>query len=273
MKFLVVLLTVFFYRHWLGENPLRPLVPFERYVDIIKQRIGATNIRYLVCVGLPTLLLFWLSITIDGWLLGLIWIALALSILVYSIEIHDLDIMFDDHAQWLRNLQADELDTARQGQADFRLLTTYEIFQGLFPALFWFLLLGPAGALFYVLSRLYLDLLDDDDPELELVDQVVLWLEWPAVRLTGIVFALLGRFTDCFSLWLETFWDTREPSGSVLSSLAVAAIGDDERLIETTDTEGFVRESEYQNRELRDLLERTLFGWLGIAALVTILGF
>lgn len=272
MKFLTVLIIIFAYRNWIGGNPVRQAVPFESYAHWFRQRITATNLRYVICVGVPVVLTFLLAAEFKHWLFGLIWLGASVLILVYAMEINDVDVLFDDQNQWLRGLgEGDSLSDARQRQADFRLLTIYEVFQSLYPSLFWFLLSGPAGALLYILSRLYLDDLQDDDPEISFVDKVVFWMEWPAARVTGLVFALLGNFGKCFEVWLDSLQDVHEASGTVLLRVAGAAIDEDEPPADDS-VEAFAERDASANEELRVLLDRTLFGWLGLAAIVAILG-
>ncbi len=97
-------------------------------------------------------------------------------------------------------------------------------------------------------------------------------MEWPAARVTGIVFALLGHFGKCFDAWLDSLQDTHETAGGVLLRLAEAAI-DKEAVEDDGSQEEFSRNAEEANEQLRYLLDRTLFGWLAIAAIVAILGF
>ena len=271
MKFLAVLVFVFFQRTWIGGNPLRDLLPFGAWAGFVRKQVTAQKVRYFVYLGVPVVLTLLVSIEIRDWILGLVWLLLSLAILLYAIDIEDMEARFDDEAEWLRSEGHDTSMAAMiERQEEFRMVALYDVFQNLYPALFWFLLLGPAGALAYVLSREYLDGLDDNDPELDLVEQVVYWLEWPAVRLTGLVFALVGRFGRCFDEWLATLGDTREPSANVLLRFADAA-GDDIPH-DGQDIESFASASALANEELRVLLDRTLFGWLGLAAIVVIMG-
>lgn len=274
MKFLAVLIIIFLYRNWMGGNPLRSRVPFGRYVAWFRQRGVVANVRYVLCVGLPVALALFISLYLDDLFLGVLWLVFALAVLVYSVDIYDEDLAFEEHVEWLHSLGADDdLSAANWREQEFRLVTTYEIFQSLYPSLFWFLVLGPAPALAYILSRQYLDHLEDEDPELRLVGQVVYWMEWPAARLTGIVFALLGHFGQCFEEWISTLTDTRESIGVVLVRLASAALGEHGKPGEGVEGMAvFTSQSEAANDELRGLMDRTLFGWLGVAAVVAILG-
>ncbi|MDZ7686905.1 MAG: hypothetical protein U5O39_19735 [Gammaproteobacteria bacterium] len=147
MKFLTVLIIIFLYRNWIGANPLRSAAPFEQYAGWFRRNIAADYVRFVLCVGIPVALVGWLSFEIRDWALGLPWLLLAILVMAFAIDVVDSDTLFDDHSQWLQGLgEQQSLDEARQRQEDFKRLAVYEIFQSLFPALFWFLLLGPAGA-------------------------------------------------------------------------------------------------------------------------------
>lgn len=270
MKFLTVLIIIFLYRNWIGANPLRAAIPFAPYADWFRRNIDASHVRFLLCVGIPVVLVGWLAFEMWYWALGLPWLLLAVLVMTFAIDLVDTDALFDDHSQWLQGLSEESsLDEARQGQEDFKQLAVYEIFQSLFPALFWFLLLGPAGALAYALARQYQGGLDEADPERRLVDGVVYGLEWPAARITGFLFALVGRFGDCLDQWLDGLFDVREPIGSNLMASACAAASAEEGFESVAE---FVSTSQEHNYQLKDVLQRTVYGWLGIAAIVTILG-
>ena len=272
MKFLTVLIIVFLYRNWIGGHPLRGRVPFSQFFNWFAARGVVVNLRYLLSVGIPVLLAFAISIKIGDWIYGLLWFAFALAVMLYAVDVYDEDMVFEDQAEWLMAPGEDaDLATVRRRQEDFLLVTNYEIFQSAYPALFWFLILGPGGALAYVLSKQYLDNLDDDDPEFDLVERAVYFMEWPAARISGLLYALLGHFGRCFEVWMTTLGNIGDSIGEVLARMARAAIDlpapqEGERL------EDFANKSQLANEQLRSLMDRTLFGWLGVAAILAILG-
>ncbi|MDZ7686906.1 MAG: hypothetical protein U5O39_19740 [Gammaproteobacteria bacterium] len=120
-----------------------------------------------------------------------------------------------------------------------------------------------------MLAREYVDDLDEAGPERGLVERVVYWLEWPAARITGFLFALVGRFGDCLDQWLDGLFDTGEPISSNLVATACAAASGEESHESIAE---LVSTSQEHNYQLKDVLQRTVYGWLGIAAIVTILG-
>lgn len=272
MKFLTVLIIFFVYRNWVGGNPIHDAVPFARYAHWFRQRGIVANVRYLLCVGLPVLVTLLVSLEIGNWLLGLVWLVFAIAILLYSVDIFDEEVAFDDQAAWLGDPPDDmDLASVQRQHNDFQAETLCLSFQSLYPALFWFLVMGPAGALAYGLSRRYLDLLDEDEEEFEFVDRAVFFLEWPAARVAGLLFALVGHFGRCFEVWLESIADVRSTTEEVLVALASAAV-DEPEVTGTTDIPEFTAAAMASNESLRELLDRSLFGWLGVAAVVAIMG-
>lgn len=267
MKFLAVLIIIFFYLNWIGANPLRDLVPFGSWSNWCRRTIATANLRFLVCVGAPAILVLLIAAEIDNWMLGLPWLALSIAVMVYAVDVHETDAMFDEREQGLAEADpANEADVEEE-QDEFEQLVVYENFQGLYPPLFWFLLAGPAFALLYILARLYQEGLDDEDPEVDFVDQAVYWLEWPASRLSGLVYALVGHFSKCLDVFLHTCLDVNRAHSGLMADWAMAAAAPG--VVGDVDPVTLARET---NRELKELLTRTLFGWVGIAAIVAIMG-
>ncbi|MBD3647671.1 MAG: regulatory signaling modulator protein AmpE [Pseudomonadales bacterium] len=271
MKFLAILIAIFFYRNWLGDNPVRAVVPFDRYRSVFSRMELSETARYLFCVGLPVLVLWLISLAIADWIAGLLWLIVCVLVLIYGIDIYDEELACDDQLSWLRSLNEDnDLSEAVQKQADFRLRISFEVFQSLHPALFWFLLLGPIGTLIYAVSRDYLEGLDGDDETPELAERVVYWMEWIPVRVTGFIFALLGDFAACFGQWLRTLTDTQTSISDTIECYARFAL--DESRDYGDDITTFVGAAESETVELRQLLDRTLWGWVGVAAIVVVIG-
>ena len=106
---------------------------------------------------------------------------------------------------------------------------------------------------------------------MDLLERVVYYMEWPAARISGFLYALLGHFGRTFEVWLSSLGDTSESIGVVLGYMAGAAI--DTPTPEDSETvDAFARASEKTNEQLRSLMDRTLFGWLGVATIVAIIG-
>ncbi|MEZ0231404.1 MAG: CobD/CbiB family protein [Methylophilaceae bacterium] len=74
--------------------------------------------------------------------------------------------------------------------------------QGLFAPIFWFVLLGPAGALLYRLTHLQkLEWPAKDQGYHQFAHQVFEWLDWLPTRITASCFAIVGDFEDAVYCW------------------------------------------------------------------------
>lgn len=270
MTFLAVLIVLFFYRQWGGDNPIRALVNTEAYFAKMCG-IAPAGLCYWFTVGLPVVAMFIFAEYIDHWLQGLVWLGLSLVTLIYCLDFHDVDEEFFEHKEQLRAVkEEDELADVVQMQEEFQIDHLHSMFQGIVPSLFWFLVFGPAGALAYVLTIQYLDRLSDDAPEIEMVDRIVHAIEWIPVRITGFLFCLAGNFGPTFDYLLGQLFETEESSATHLAAMAglAAEVPD----VQDDGVLGFARFAESHVEEMRYLCDRALFGWLGVAAVAVILG-
>lgn len=73
----------------------------------------------------------------------------------------------------------------------------------MFAVLFWFMVLGPAGAVLYRFSRLLSEqTYVEDSPQIRTTAMSwVSYLDWLPVRLLGLCFVLAGRFESAFKVW------------------------------------------------------------------------
>ena len=74
-------------------------------------------------------------------------------------------------------------------------------FERTFAVLFWFLLLGPMGAVLYRLSVLLQNYKGLDVADRHMAERWQWLLEWPVVRLLGLSFAFVGNFSGCYHQW------------------------------------------------------------------------
>ncbi len=269
MHFLTVLLVVTACRHWPVGSWLRERYPSEPWFGWVSSHIVATLARYVVCVLVPVGLVLLISVNLGGWLGGLLYLLLCVIALVYAIDIIDLDVAFDDQGIRLRKADADAtLADLEHDQENFFSATTYELFQGCMVVLFWFIVLGPAGALLYRLTEDYQDSLDSDEQELVYLDQLLFWLEWVPVRVTAFIFALLGNFGRALDLLLDSLSNFRDDAMPILTHTVLACVD----LQEFDRREDFLMAASENLAEMHALLQRSLWGWIGFAAVLTIFG-
>ncbi len=259
MKFLVIIILAFYYRNWVGGNQLRDEIRVDGWFSWVSSRVNSENVRFVLSVIVPSILLLLISIEIRDWLLGLLWFLISAGLIAYSIEIVDTDIAFDDRILWLRN-NAGEGETSENFESDI----TYFAFQSYAPVLFWFLILGPAGVLLVTLCQRYLDHHEEEAGNLADISQF--WLEWLPVRINLFIFALVGDFGRAWQPLMDNLGDFESSSASVFHRATPSLVGDSDL---TSGPEQHITEL----NNLKLLLDRAFWGWIGFAALLTVYGF
>ncbi len=270
MHFLSVLIIVAIYRSWPAGNWLRENYAAETWFQWVSARVVAPLSRYVACVGAPVVIVLLLSLSLDGFFAGMVYLILSVATLLYCLDLIDLDVLFDDQGIRMRSVNSDTtLEALQVEQQDFLSSSTYTLFQGVMVVLFWFILAGPAGALLYRLTQDYQDSLDSDEEELVYLDQLLFWLEWVPVRMTTIIFALLGNFHRSLDLVVDSFTNLRDDAMPILAQMASASLDLDER----TNRDEFLMRVSEDLGDMHALLQRSLWGWVGFAALLAIFGF
>jgi len=140
----------------------------------------------------------------------------------------------------------------------------YRGFERMFVAIFWFACLGPMGALFYRLTALSLRHQGQSDAVQASASRLLWLLEWPAVRLLGLSFALTGNFVGCFQRWKDCLLCIKRPTAEVMEHYIHGAlnVNDNELVLEQV--------TEQEVEALLPLLSRTLVLWLCVLALLAI---
>ncbi len=139
--------------------------------------------------------------------------------------------------------------------------TAYQGFERLFAVLFWFVVLGPMGALLYRLSYLYHRAQPSD------VSAQWLWaLEWLPARVLGASFAITGNFVGCINRWRETLFSQSAPTATVLLQSVLGALSVDDELMESCDV------TQREVNAIKRLYWRTLWLWVALLALWVLIG-
>jgi AmpE protein len=101
-------------------------------------------------------------------------------------------------------------------------------YQGVFGIIFWFILLGPVGAVLYrCVERLSVVAADKQSDNREMAEQATTLLEildWIPVRLTTLIFSLVGDFNASFSLWWQKARTGLGTTDDVIYETSIAAL-------------------------------------------------
>ncbi len=247
LTFTIALAVVLDY--WLGEPPsaYHPLVAYGKWANVVEQRLHRPErsaIRQKMAGGLALLC------TLFPCLLGLLLLSngLVLQVLV------DVAILYfciaprslQQHAQAVyQALGADDLPLARQQvgkivsrqsehmtRQDAQRATIESVLENgadaVFAPLFWFVLLGPFGALLYRLSNTLDAMWGYKNQRYQhfgwaaaRFDDV---LNWIPARLTALSYALLGNTAQAFLAWRHQAHLLESPNGGPVMAAGAGAL-------------------------------------------------
>lgn len=254
------------------------------------------GVLFVSLVG-PLLLLAMTIVALIVWVSPLAVIIVNVAVLIYSFGRVDLKAQVAAYLQaWHRDdssaavhilLQLDDQlpsetllgDAVSWQELHVQALKTfaYAGFERIFAVLFWFMLLGAVGAFLYRLSSLYLNRIDIASDEYALAAKWLWLLEWPAVRVMGLSWAMVGNFVGCFNLWREHLFCSRQSSSQLLLSSVQGALGLDVVEPKSPETDSSVVCTQvgcsgHQVEALQGLLSRSLLLWISVLALLTLFG-
>ena len=273
MTFIVVLLFLLAVRYWWGELPSIAGSYPAKWFGWINSSLSGTA-AYLASVVLPALLLAWVSNGFDSILFGLPAFMLHLGVLLFVLHAPSPEMTFDAlQLQARQSTTEDGLLADSQGQTLRSLLSN--LHQGFFVYIVWYLLLGPGGALFCFLQRHHERQEDhraanpDSLGETAAmgVQPVSRWLVGLSIRVSLLLLALVGRFRDGWPFFVASLKDWSIDEGDLLyAGVCLGLVPEVERETELDSATYLGWLQDYEG-----LISRLFFGWIGLAALLTLL--
>lgn len=286
MEFLTLLIVLGLLQLWGSGGPVQQDQWFYDFSERVKGAIQWPRIKLLVIVGLPVLLVLLLQGFFESLLFGLLSLLLFVGVLLFSLGRGDFSENIQSYlASWSHGNFESAYEHAlaigdfKQGEAisnpeslheHVRSAILYEGYERWFAVIFWFLLLGPAGALGYRLSYLAARSPVLDIAEHQLAMRFVHYLDWVPARLLALTFALAGNFHSGFGRGWQSLFDN-QPIDELLVNSALPALTVDSSQGYPADPERF---SEYAREELlalQALLSRSVVGWLIVIALAAVI--
>lgn len=256
---------------------------FERGARWIRSAPGLAGMWIALGVMLlPVVPVAWIAWTFRDALLGLAYLAFAVAVLLVSLGPQDLfaqlrdwvearergdDETADGIARDIRESHghAQATDTPRGLESAIFVQANHRIF----GVIFWFMLLGPAGAWAYRVADLFrrhMRTTGTGGRATQLCETLFGLLTWIPSRLLALTYAVAGSFDDAFEDW-RAYYERTSASffGASENILAAAGIGAIRRRCPEDDKLTSVRAA-------RDLLRRTLVVWITIIAALTLVG-
>ncbi|SDT96082.1 regulatory signaling modulator protein AmpE [Halopseudomonas salegens] len=268
MSFLVLLLVVLILRFtpWRTGFPLDLVTGWSKALSPRCQHWHP--LLALTALLSPLLLLWLLDGLLTGFVYGLFTLLLHVLVLLLCVGRSDpLGNLFDELRQAL--LRNDHQAASLLAERDFGLTTEnpqelrsalqghmlWETAHGYFIPLFWYLLLGPLGALGY---RLLQRGQGFSWPAADWSARLCHALEWLPVRMLGLSFALVGRFEQALSVIRDYLGNWDQAASQVVTRIGRAALGQPE----TAGTAAL--------DQARQLLLRALLIWVVMWALISL---
>ena len=137
--------------------------------------------------------------------------------------------------------------------------------------IFWFVVLGPTGALLYRLAcQLNSDFAGNDAVFAVAVRRLHHILEWVPARLTALGYALSGSFVDAMHYWRHDAAKWQEDGRGILvasgfGALRYQPVEDDDSPVDIDEENSYIREA-------LAMVRRAVLVWLAVLALLTLAG-
>lgn len=219
MTLIAVLVALFFERFVGSLDEMRGHGWYLRYAGWLRSRGGRTGIMdgpagILSVLILPVLAVALAMLAVDGLMLGLVEILIGIVVLLFCLGPRDLDEAVES---WVEAVAANDTERMRREAADLlhgempedpaqrarglAAAVFSEANRRLFSVLFWFIVLGPVGAVLYRCASLLEAPKDGEATAFHAsAERLVAILDWIPARLTALGYALCGSFDPAFAV-------------------------------------------------------------------------
>lgn len=303
MTLIAIIVCLMLEMFWQRLSDYRNYSWFRSYLEMLEQRLGqlawwqgpAGVLVVIAGVVVPVMVVH--ALFDDMWL-GVLELLFGIAVLAACLRFQSLDRMVDDYEEAVASD-----DRAAMGKAAMAVSGhphdpaaasgryVREMMQGvlvssnerLFAVLFWFVLLGPAGAVLYravqSLHGMQLQTQATEEPQDEMgfaisTLRLLQILDWLPSRLLALTYGLSGSFEDALQEWRE--YSEQTPLSSLqLGNEALAHAGAGALCVsryEKGDDEEMVELEPELVRSARALVLRALVTWCIVLALTTLSG-
>lgn len=236
MTFIITLISLIIERffHW---NHLRHWRWFDAYQRKITQPIANMSSYLLIAIiTIPLMLIVGLTNNLlDGALFGILQLIFGVVILLYCMGPDNLWLQSfgalntlhkEDPSIVVEHVQKSFGIPLPDHSQGFHQALTSAIFveanQRIFAVIFWFVVLGPVGAVMY--RAIALCTLRTDLGLTSAALQLQALLDWIPVRILTFIFALGGHFKDVISFWKKDVLKGPATNAQLISECGIAAL-------------------------------------------------
>ncbi|MDH5423386.1 MAG: regulatory signaling modulator protein AmpE [Gammaproteobacteria bacterium] len=275
MTLISIILGLLLDRRWNEFNQWRQFDWFSQLSKFVLEKTDAhlhnPTARYLAVLTLPVLTLLIIQDLIASWSV-LAAFLFALTVFIYclgSLKIEQQLEQVISHLKENENEQARSLilEISHESSVDDSNMIELTIrsaihilIERLFGVIFWFVLLGPVGAVIYRLSQQLLSAYAQDPLISTTAERMLYLLNWLPERFLAISFAITGHFEGALAAFHDNK-DTDRTQQHLLIDVCHGSLEGNER----------DNKAAYLN-SFRGLLLRSLVVWLTSIALLTLFG-
>jgi AmpE protein len=230
-------------------------------------------------IAIPVVLAILVFSALESLLFGLIWIAVAVVVLLYAFGRQDFSALAERYRRYCLNgdfeaaylfantelgvtLPEQPDVTPEQVNEEIQRALLYAGYQRWFAVLFYFLLLGPVGALAYRLIQL-----SRVGAESALVARVLFYADWVPARLLAAGFSLTGDFLRSRDALLDVVTDVQYPPDRLLLAVGRSALGS----AAATAEQSLAESAGAEVADMQALLSRSAIAWLAFIAVLVLL--
>ncbi len=278
MTFLALILALLLAYTWEGAARVQRDDWYRGWRGLVENWSLPSGLRLALAVLVPAALACAVLDALEPALFGLLWLGFALLLLLYSLGRGDYRERLAHYRRQCRSGDFEGLflssgageppATADPGPASPEEVNEvaqgallYDGFQRWFPVVFYFMLLGPAGALLYRLLHL-----SRDGADAALAGRCLFLADWLPARLLAATFVLTGDFVGSRDELLDALQSGSREAEPLLLEVGSAALGE---------VPG--READFgawaadQGDEFAALLKRSTGAWLVVISLCVVL--
>lgn len=209
---------------------------------------------------------------------GLLYLLFGLLILMICLDVRDAKTQLTDYFSAINSENSERIQAevekftkqsvGRDRSLLIRILTGAIFVQSvtnIFSVIFWFMLLGPFGAMLYYLVAAVSERVSKSEDDLSHANNAASYLkdilDWIPVRLVSFTYALIGHFAPVFTLWLQQLGNGPQANSTLLIDAGLLAL-DIPKEATLTDVE--------ENYKALSLVNRTLWTWVIVIAVLNI---
>lgn len=236
MTFIITLVSLIMERffHWTHLRTWRWFTTYQRWLNI---RLGNLPSYLLLAICIVPLLIVvgLLNLALAGWFYGVLKLLFGIAVLMYCLGPKNLwvqvysclsEIHKEDPKSVVEQVQSSfgipPVENSQVFHQKFTRAIFTESYYRVFAVIFWFLLLGPVGAILY--RSISICAKDSPLGVSTTAAKVQRVLDWVPVRLFTFIFALGGHFTDVISIWEHSIKKGLSYNDILLSECGVAAL-------------------------------------------------